>query len=377
MTAPVEVRNEVIRFVHQVTGPVVGLPALRALFPDVPRCILEDLLTRYRRVWRRRYCQQGFRLTWNRPGAVWAMDHSEASRLIDGIYPYLFAVRDLGSHRQLAWLPARTEKAQEVLPVLQDLFERHGPPLVLKSDNGSAFIAEVTRAAMQRQEVAQLFSPARRPRYNGALERSNGVLKTYTQQHAAAEGHPLRWTSQDLEQARRLANTISRPWGHREPTPEEVWRDRRPITTEERHAFEQALAAQRVQARDDLGVTADGDLSAADQARVDRLALSRTLEQLGYLTKTRVTRPPKKRKRKSRQSLERALKRTRQQRGAPEPAPNGNEPISSNTNPSKDHAGDLDARMESDLLLASFALHDTMLSSFAELLPRCGMKGVE
>ena len=77
----------------------------------------------------------------------------------------------------------------------------------------------------------------------------------------------------------------------------------RSITSEERNTFEQTLAVQRTQACDDLGVAADGDLSAADQARVDRLALSRTLEQLGYLTKTRVKRPPKKRKRKSRESL--------------------------------------------------------------------------
>jgi hypothetical protein len=291
------------------------------------------------------------------------MDHSEASRPIDGVYPYLFAVRDLGSHQQLAWLPVRTQKTEEVLPVLQYLFDLYGPPLVLKSDNGSAFIAEAMRAVMQRQEVAQLFSPVRRPRYNGALERSNGVLKTYTQQHATAEGHPLCWTSHDLEQARHLANTISRPWGHREPTPEEVWRGRRLITPEERNAFGQALAAQRLQACHDLGVTADSELTAADQARVDRLALSRTLEQLGYLTKTRVKRPPKKRKRKSRESLERALKRTRQQRGAPESPPTVIEPDGSRVDRSNRDAVNVAASTDSELPLALLSSHDRMHAS--------------
>ena len=67
--------------------------------------------------------------------------------------------------------------------------------------------------------MTQLFSPARRPSYNGALERSNGVLKTYTHRHALQEGHPLRWTSDDLDHAMQLANTISRPWGHEDRRP--------------------------------------------------------------------------------------------------------------------------------------------------------------
>ena len=51
---PVPVRNEVIQFLHRVTGPSVGLPALRCLFPGIRRCVLADLLMRYRRIWRRR-----------------------------------------------------------------------------------------------------------------------------------------------------------------------------------------------------------------------------------------------------------------------------------------------------------------------------------
>jgi hypothetical protein len=66
------------------------------------------------------------------------MDFSQARYSVDGIYPYIFAVRDLASHRQLAWQPVASEKADEVLRVLADLIREHGAPLVLKSDNGSA-----------------------------------------------------------------------------------------------------------------------------------------------------------------------------------------------------------------------------------------------
>jgi hypothetical protein len=300
----VEVRNQVIRFLHEVTGPSVGLPALRSLFPQVRCCVLRELLRKYRRVWRRRYVQRGFRLSWHHAGAVWAMDHSEPKHPVDGVYPYLLAVRDLASSRQLAWHPVKTVSADETLPVLDELIRQHGAPLVIKSDNGSAFIAQHLRGAMREQAIAQLFSPPRRPSYNGALERSNGVLKTYTHQHALAEGHPFRWTSDDLQRALELANTISRPWGHRGPTPEEAWQARDPITVEQRVEFTVAVTRHRAQACQDLGLDeSEGALASSDQARRDRLALRRTLEELGYLTMQRVRRAPKKPKRPTRDEL--------------------------------------------------------------------------
>jgi transposase InsO family protein len=300
---PAAVRNEVVRFLREVSGPAVGLASLMALFRGVARCILEDLLRRYRRVWRARYRQSGFRLVWHRAGVVWATDFSEASHSIDGVCDYLFPVRDLGSHQQLAWHPFGSQTAAETLPVLKDLFRQFGPPLVLKNDNGSAFIAEAFGALLAEYEVLQLFSPARHPQYNGALERSNGTLKTYTHQHAVAAGHPFRWTSDDVEQARELANTLSRPWGYRGPTPQEAWDARTPITAEDRRQFLEHVEGRRVEARRDLGLDETAVLNRADHTRVDRLAISRALVDLGYLTITRESRPAKKAKRLSRADL--------------------------------------------------------------------------
>jgi hypothetical protein len=289
----------VIRFVHQVTGPAVGLPALRPLFPQVSRCILADLLGRYRRVWRHRYCRKGYRLTWHVPGAVWAMDFSEAPFPIDGVCEYLFAVRDLASHYQIAWIPVPDLKAKTVLPLLWQLFQEHGPPLVLKSDNGSAFIADTLLQFLATSQVSQLFSPVRRPQFNGALERSNGTLKTYTGLHAIREGHPFRWTSDDVEHARQLANTISRPWGHKGPTPEEAWLARGPIDTQRRLAFQDAMRRKRPQAATDLGLQDSPLLAASDRRRLDRVTISRTLEQLGYLTMKRQRRRKRRRERRT------------------------------------------------------------------------------
>ena len=78
------------------------------------------------------------RLTWLRVGAVWAMDHTLAA---DGTKRPIMSVRDLASGKQLAWEVVEREDAESTLRILLSAGEKFGLPLVLKSDNGSAFIA--------------------------------------------------------------------------------------------------------------------------------------------------------------------------------------------------------------------------------------------
>jgi len=319
-TCDVATRNEIIGFLHHVTGPAIGVPALQALFHEVPTVILEDLLTRYRRVWRRRYQNKGFRLTWHVGGAVWAMDFSEAPYLIDGVCQYLFAVRDLASHYQIAWIPVPDLRAETVLPLLAQLFEEHGTPLVLKSDNGSAFIAELLTDFLAAEQVSQLFSPPRRPQYNGALERSNGVLKTYTGLHAIRDGHPFRWTSDDLEHARQLANTISRPWGRHGPTPEETWQVRERITAEQRGEFAGLVQEQLPLAAEDLGLPPVASLSSDLYRMATRMAIERALTQSGHLTMKRPRRRKRRRKPKTTGEAKPSLKTATSQDVPPPPA---------------------------------------------------------
>lgn len=313
-------RNEVYGFLRHVTGPAIGLPALQSLFRAVPRCILADMLTRYRKVWKRRYVQHGFELTWHYAGTVWAMDFTQPLQPVDGIFPYLLAVRDLASHCQLAWRPVRSEAAEDVVPILEELFAEHGAPLVLKSDNGAGFIATLVHQTLSQAVVAQLFSPVRRPQYNGALERSNGVLKTYTQQHAVSAGHPFRWTSDDVEQARQLANTITRPWGTYGASPAEAWNLRLSIGEAQRQAFVAALNDNRQLAAGHLDLDLGSELSVADRARLDRMAISDSLQSLEYLTMKRVRRGPKKAKRRTREEVARRAAEFRGESAATSPS---------------------------------------------------------
>ena len=173
------------------------------------------------------------------------MDHSEATQLIDGQYEQIFAVRDLASHRQLVWRGVHSTGAAEAGDILEELFVLYGPPLVMKSDQGSAFTAELTQNLLQRRQVTPLFSPKGLPQYNGALERANSTHKVYTHQQAVDEDHPRYWTTANLDAARHLANTITRPWGHQGPCPNEAWQQREPITDQQRDGFARELESQR------------------------------------------------------------------------------------------------------------------------------------
>jgi hypothetical protein len=212
---------------------------------------------------------------------VWAIDFVELEFPIDGLFPYLLSIRDLASGDQLTWRPVRGAAAHDVWPVACELFAEHGPPLVLKSDNGSAFIAEELGQALLQEHVAQLFSPPRYPQYNGSLERANGVLQTYTQQHAVLAGHAFRWTTADLEHARQLANTVSRPWGRHGLSPEQAWEQRQPIEAVERAAFQAAWEEQRLRAACELGL--DPFVAATNQRHglIDLVALIAAGEQAG------------------------------------------------------------------------------------------------
>jgi transposase InsO family protein len=275
-------RQEVLELLDEL-GPGVGLPTLRVCFPDLLRAELEDLLRRWRRVWRLRHQAVVHGLEWTAPGSVWAMDFAEAPAPIDGAYPCLLAVRDLASGRQLLWLPTPAQTAAEVVAALASLFVVHGPPLVLKSDNGSAFVAEATRALLADARVIPLFSPAYTPAYNGAIEAGIGSLKTRTERHAARRGRPGVWTSDDAAAARAEANALAHPHGERGPTPDAAWSARRRLTAADRALFEATVARLRDEERARTGLATEGSPNSTAERRAARVAIRRALVEHGYL----------------------------------------------------------------------------------------------
>jgi transposase InsO family protein len=296
-TARREERNDVIHFLDE-WGPGVGLPTLQTMFPNLARAELADVLGRYRRVWRRRHVQPLHVLHWTTPGRVWAIDFHGPRPAVDGLHPHLLAVRDLASGRQLAWLPVRDVTAATVLPVLTSLFTVHDAPLVLKSDNGSAFGAREVQTLCGQFGVRNLFSPPRTPRYNGSIEAGIGSLTTRTEQAAARRGCPDDWTFNDAELARQEANATARPRGLNGPSPDDLWSARTPIAQTERDAFGQTVRWMRTA----LDLAQEGpqemERSEMQERAINREAISRALVEHGYLhyTRRRIYPPIRKQK---------------------------------------------------------------------------------
>jgi transposase InsO family protein len=285
LRSPHEQRNEVIYLIDEA-GPAIGVPALREAFPQMLRAELEDLLKRYRRVWRKRNYEPIRVLHWQLPGRVWAIDFTGPCPPVDGRYPYLLAVRDLASGQQLLGLPVAEATAAVAANALASLFLIHGAPLVLKSDNGSTFTAGIVTQLAHDFGVENLFSPPGMPRYNGAVEAGIGSLKTRSEQQAARHGRPGQWTWDDVEAARWEANATARPHGPSGPTPDSAWDHRSRITPEERTLFRAEVERQRQAVDAQGGPEANPQTDLSERAR-DRQAIRRALEGLGYLTYTR------------------------------------------------------------------------------------------
>ncbi len=278
--------HEVLRFLHG-HGPWVGMPTLAGAFAGLPAAELRQLLWIFRHLWVSQHPRETSVLHWHQVGTVWAMDFSKVARPIDGIYPYVFAVRDLAGGHQLAWRPVLDMEAATAQAELEVLFTIHGAPLVLKSDNGSAFLAESTKSKLGPWQVWPLYSPPGQPGYNGAIEASIGSLKKRTQHAAYLAGHTGDWTAADLDRARELANLTARPRGAQGPTPQQLWESRRPVSLDDHAAFGVAVRHLEEQIRAQDGIAPEAHLDHYEQAALHRRVLQQVLVERGLLTITR------------------------------------------------------------------------------------------
>lgn len=281
-----EVREDVVAFLDD-RGPATGLPTLQYHYPQVARAELIELLTAYRGDWRLAHIREQAELHWLRPGSVWAMDFSHPLVSIDGYLPAIFTVRDLGSQQQLLWLPVEDETTDTVIDCLHELFDEHGAPLVVKCDNGPAFVAQAMKQFLCDCSVVTLYSPPYAPWYNGAIERANRSLKELTGHVAEQAGHAGYWTSQDLHEARLRLNRSRRPWGAEGPTPEQKWDSRDSLTMSERDVLFENLDAARCALCREREVDSDWPLDHRLESELIRLALQPVLESSGYLYVTR------------------------------------------------------------------------------------------
>lgn len=269
--------SDLVEDLLRTVGPDIGMPTLRAFLPWAPRGPLERQLRKYRLGHRRRRRARLYQLHWLKPGSVWAVDLADPPAPVEGGGRVVLAVRDLASRYTIAWIPLPCGTAQEVSLVMGRLFRRHGAPLVLKSDNGSCFIASRFRTLLARFGIVHLRSPRAWPQYNGACEAGIGVLRALTDTAAASRGEPDYWTSEDLEEARARANDLLRRRGTKAFSARKMWNVRRQVKIRDRRHFRTTLRRHLA------------DLRKLDpnhrrhRARLRRKAIQQALIDLGYL----------------------------------------------------------------------------------------------
>jgi transposase InsO family protein len=284
-------RNVILALIGHI-GPEVSVTELQEIFPEAARRELEDLLRRYRQsIWKKR--KVIFALRWVREGAVWAIDLTEPPEPVDGRYPYILVVRDLASGKQLLVLPLPDKRARTVRDALLVLVREFGPPLAIKSDNGSEFLGEETRGLLDEHQIVALLSPPCTPSYNGAVEAGIGGLKVRAHHESARHDRPGQWTSDDVEAARLLGNATPRTWVRRFPVPNRAWERRSAIRQDERQEFQDMVEQYREIAHVERGFLPGLVPGPRDCASIDRYAITRALLELGYLKirRRRITLP--------------------------------------------------------------------------------------
>jgi transposase InsO family protein len=274
-------------------GPDVSLASLQAIHPGVPRAVLHDLLSGYRRDFQDEHPTYIHALTWTRAGTVWAMDYTETPAPIDGRFPWTLVVRDLASGLNLLWLPVLHADADTTRAALRALFVHLGAPLVLKSDNGSHFINDEVLPLLGQWGVLHLRSPIRAPWYNGSCEAGIGALKTYVHHQAAANDRPQAWSCDDVEAARLTANAQSRPEGRHGPSAEQLWQTRKPITRADRTALCDLVASRLERLLTEAETENPLPLDEHDRIKIERQAIAWALAEAGLLlVRRRRIRPP-------------------------------------------------------------------------------------
>jgi transposase InsO family protein len=179
--------------------PDWGLPKLRDALPGLPRNSALAYLRRYKRLRRKRHRRRQ-RVQWHLPGTVWAIDGTWLEQRVVGSGRRALIVVEMHTRKTLALESVAGERAYEVERVLAALVEKHGAPLVLKLDNGSAFISLRILVFCALRGITLMHSPVRRPSWNGTCEVSGRWAKRRAQAAAEQRGDDTL-TQADLDAA--------------------------------------------------------------------------------------------------------------------------------------------------------------------------------
>lgn len=118
----------------------------------------------------------GKRLRGDRPGAYWEVDFTEIKPAKYGNKYLLVFVNTFAGWVEA--FPTRTETANVVAKkILEEIFPRFGIPKVIGSDNGPAFVTQVSQGLATQLGINWKLHCTYRPQSSGHVERMNRTLK--------------------------------------------------------------------------------------------------------------------------------------------------------------------------------------------------------
>jgi transposase InsO family protein len=183
---------------------------LRQAIAELPRNTTAAYVRRLRRVHRCRLRRRWRTLHWRVPGTVWAIDGTWFDQPVLPLGRRALIVVELESRQTLCVESVSGERATAVVACLERLIAMHGAPLVLKADNGSAFVSERVAELCARHGITLMHSPIRRPRWNGTCEVSGRWAKHRAHAAAGLRGSPDQLCQADLDCAVTFTGAMPR-----------------------------------------------------------------------------------------------------------------------------------------------------------------------
>jgi hypothetical protein len=119
-------------------------------------------------------------VTWLQPNLAWAIDDCQENDTAASGTLHLHNLTDLCSRYKLPPIASKQLPCgEEVAGHLSYLFDRFGPPLFCKRDNGSNLNHSTVDDVLEDAWVIPINSPPYMPSYNGAIERTQGEFKDF------------------------------------------------------------------------------------------------------------------------------------------------------------------------------------------------------
>ena len=148
------------------------------------------------------------RILWLRPNLAWAMDDCQKHLVDSADSLHMHNLGDLCSRYRFRPLAGDSLACgEEVAGHLKHLFNRFGPPLFCKRDNGGNLNHSAVDDALSEAMVVPINNPVYTASYNGAIEHTQGEFKSYL--------HRWEWKSTSISEAILLVETAAHDLNHK------------------------------------------------------------------------------------------------------------------------------------------------------------------